>query len=291
MSVTIARNSRKLPGLKTTLTRCLRHDKASYYRGVPCDPVHAWAALNRYRQARLTTADERRYTIHVNDSLWYELAAGPPAHTGTCRHCGQPVTAQGPRPDWAAVDSTEWPVLWCPDAPAGDVELPVHEPGPETLDPGQLPVHEPGLLPLPGPPPGFYRDPADGNLHRVHDVYGGPRDEPPGEDQDGEGAGDMRGNLADDTAERAASLHDGAPEFVSVQLTFKLTPQNRADYAREYGLGGFDAEGPAGGPVWHDDPAKAGADFREHLPEQIREALGQVYMIREFSQYQVGDPS
>lgn len=70
------------------------------------------------------------------------------------------------------------------------------------------------------------------------------------------------------------------PAHVDVTLTFTMTPQNRAGYAAEYGLGG--------------DPRRAPADFAAHLEDAIREHLvgtGDLglgcYMIREFTEMDV----
>jgi len=60
------------------------------------------------------------------------------------------------------------------------------------------------------------------------------------------------------------------PDFFTVTVTIKVTREQREAYAREYGMDGGVAD-----------------DMARRIPEDIRDALGQVYWLREFTGYSV----
>jgi hypothetical protein len=64
-------------------------------------------------------------------------------------------------------------------------------------------------------------------------------------------------------------------EFTSVTITFKMTPEQRADYAREYGL----------------DPGETFADLAGHLPDTVRDALCRTYLVNQFTTFSVAKPA
>lgn len=90
---TIARNSKRIPGLKERLTVCYRFDQAGQYKGAPCDPAHAWdRLLNPERRRSRLSSDGDTYTITVHGSLWYELREPDPAR-------GEQPWGTGPEPE------------------------------------------------------------------------------------------------------------------------------------------------------------------------------------------------
>ena len=60
------------------------------------------------------------------------------------------------------------------------------------------------------------------------------------------------------------------PDFFTVTVTIKVTPEQRDAYAREYSMDGGVAD-----------------DMARRIPEDIRDALTQVYWLREFAAYSV----
>ncbi len=73
-------------------------------------------------------------------------------------------------------------------------------------------------------------------------------------------------------AERAKS----EPAFVSVTVTVKMTPEQRAQYATEYGLDGAEA---------------TLADAQGRIQADVTEVLSQCYWLREFTSYSVSKPA
>jgi hypothetical protein len=72
---TIPRNhAKRITELKATLHTCRVFTLENYFHGKDADPVHAWAALERY-QGKLTDHEDGRYTIHIHSNCWYELRA------------------------------------------------------------------------------------------------------------------------------------------------------------------------------------------------------------------------
>lgn len=64
---------------------------------------------------------------------------------------------------------------------------------------------------------------------------------------------------------------DGAEaDYYTLTVTVKMTRQQREHYATEYSMDGGVAD-----------------DIASRLPEDIRDALGQVYWLREFASYSV----
>jgi hypothetical protein len=67
-----------------------------------------------------------------------------------CGHCHKDIVAQGPRPDWAAVEPGPHPALFCPEA-RGD-QFPVHEPAEGTGQRSFIlaagPGHRDGTVPM-----------------------------------------------------------------------------------------------------------------------------------------------
>ncbi len=75
MSTTIPRNrTRQIAALKETLTVCHAYTLAGYFIARPCDPSHAWDALERF-SGRLRDNGGGTYTIHLHSNHWYELRA------------------------------------------------------------------------------------------------------------------------------------------------------------------------------------------------------------------------
>jgi hypothetical protein len=76
-------------------------------------------------------------------------------------------------------------------------------------------------------------------------------------------------------------------DFFAVTVTFKMTPAQRRDYAREYGL--------AAGPLLADEITAATTvvpgDVREDLTERVRALVGQDYRLSEFTTFSVGEPA
>lgn len=68
---------------------------------------------------------------------------------------------------------------------------------------------------------------------------------------------------------------DSEPQFTAVTITFKMTPGQRADWAREYGL----------------DPSESFDDLTSQLERIIPDALSRNYMVREFTSYSVAGPA
>jgi hypothetical protein len=62
------------------------------------------------------------------------------------------------------------------------------------------------------------------------------------------------------------------PSWVICEITFKITPDDRQAYGREFGIEG---------------EANALADLREHLPEHLAAALAGDYMIRSFTAHSI----
>lgn len=60
--------------------------------------------------------------------------------------------------------------------------------------------------------------------------------------------------------------------YVICEIAFKITPDDRQAYAREFGIEG---------------EANALADLREHLPEHLAAALAGDYMIRTFTAHSI----
>lgn len=83
--MTIPRSHRtRIAALKASLTRCRVYTLENGFAGQDADPQHAWAALDRYRFARLYDSGHGTYTVHVHDNCWYALAAAePPAAEDT----------------------------------------------------------------------------------------------------------------------------------------------------------------------------------------------------------------
>ena len=75
MSTIPRSHTKRIAGLKAELTTCTVYTLENCFRGQPCDPAHAWAALERGLRARLTGSGDGRYTIHIHSNCWYELAA------------------------------------------------------------------------------------------------------------------------------------------------------------------------------------------------------------------------
>jgi hypothetical protein len=65
-----------------------------------------------------------------------------------------------------------------------------------------------------------------------------------------------------------------APAFFTVTVTFKMTAEQRAAYAREYSL-----STPGGQP----DPDQAVADITEHAAGKVSAAISTSYDLREFT--------
>lgn len=75
---TIPRNAaRRIAALRERMTVCKVYTLENQFHGAVVDPVHAWAALERSRSARLYLATGgNAYIIHVHDNRWYTLTEG-----------------------------------------------------------------------------------------------------------------------------------------------------------------------------------------------------------------------
>lgn len=74
----IPRNAtRRIAALRERMTTCKVYTLENQFHGAQVDPVHAWAALERSRSARLTEAsDGKGCIVHVHGNRWYELREG-----------------------------------------------------------------------------------------------------------------------------------------------------------------------------------------------------------------------
>ena len=73
---TISRSAtRQIAALKEQLTDCKVYTLENYFAGNPVEPRHAWDALGRYHQARLTDKEDGTgtHTISIHSNCWYEL--------------------------------------------------------------------------------------------------------------------------------------------------------------------------------------------------------------------------
>lgn len=83
-----------------------------------------------------------------------------------------------------------------------------------------------------------------------------------------------------------APLNTGSDDLYTLTITVRMTREQRAAYAAEYGLD----DGPDR-PVTPAVHYAVRSDVAAHLQEEVAARVGEVYLIREFTSYQVSGPA